>query len=154
LGGLSGVWQETCLRQVRRSYALKRRFELSGAQDSYSGNIGQANPTEINPCRYCWLGNFGAQAGGNGGGQIQERVEESVRPLTWDERHALKKMLTEGCPDFVPYKEKGHFKKFLKKAAKDFVELWIPVLGIVLIAAVIAGGLALAILKIFSIGRG
>jgi hypothetical protein len=88
------------------------------------------------------------------GGEVQEHGEEYTRPLTWDERHALKKMLEEGCPDFIPYKEKGRFKKFFKKAAKEAVEVWIPVLAIAIIATIMAGGIALAILKIFNICRG
>jgi hypothetical protein len=85
------------------------------------------------------------------GGEVQEHGEEYTRPLTWDERLAFKKMLEEGCSDFIPYKGKGRFREFFRKIANDVIEIWLPVLVIAIITMFMATGIDLAILKTFNI---
>jgi hypothetical protein len=55
------------------------------------------------------------------------------------------------CPDFIPYKGSGRFKKFFGKIAEEVIEIWLPALVIVVISMFMGTGIALAILKIFKI---
>jgi hypothetical protein len=85
------------------------------------------------------------------GGEVQEHGGEYVRPLTWEERYALKRKLEEGCSDFIPYKGKGRFKEVFRKIAQEAIKIWLPALVIAVIAVVLATGIVLATFKIFNI---
>jgi hypothetical protein len=115
------------------------------------GYSGFDNPGMGCPCRNCCRGYNGYYGGGDG--EVKEQGKEWMRPLTRDERQALKKELEEGCSDFIPYKGKGRFKEFFRKLAEDIVEFWLPALVIGVMSILAAGGIALAIIKIFKIFR-